>query len=681
MSDYNAEDVRNIALIGHAGSGKTTLVEALLAATGVVPAPGSIAKGTTVCDFDPLEKELQHSLDSAITSFSTSGKHINLIDTPGSADFLGRTLSVLPAVETAALVINAQSGIESMSIRLMKAADNRNLCRLIIVNQIDAPDIDLARLTDQIRETFGAECLPINLPADGGKGVVDCFFTPSGQATDFSSVEEAHSHIIDQVVEVDEALMEVYLEQGQALEPEQLHDPFEAALRETHLIPICFVSAQTGAGIPELLEIIARLMPNPAEGNPPPFLKGEGAAMAPVSVAPDPSRHAIAHVFKVINDPYRGKLGIFRIHQGRITPASQLFIGDARKPFKVGHLFRLHGTEQIEVSEGVPGDILAVSRIDDIHFDAVLHDSHDEDHHHLTSLECPVPLFGLAINTTKRGDEQKLTEALNKLRAEDPCFHVEHNAASNETIIRGLGELHLKVMLRRLSEQFHVDVETRPPSVPYRETIAGKAEGHHRHKKQTGGAGQFGEVYLRVEPNTRGAGFEFVDAVVGGVIPGNFIPSIEKGVRQVLDEGIIAGYPLQDVKVTVYDGKYHPVDSKDIAFATAGRKAFVDAVLKAQPVILEPIVKIRITAQDTAMGDLAGDLSGRRGRINGSESKSRGRILIEGEVPLAELTGYDARLKALTGGEGTYSIELSHYDPVPGNIQKQMTDAYQRSED
>lgn len=681
MSDYNAEDVRNIALIGHAGSGKTTLVEALLAATGVIPTPGSIAKGTTVCDFDPLEKELQHSLDTAITSFSTNGKHVNLIDTPGSADFLGRTLSILPAVETAALVVNAQSGIESMSIRLMKAADNRNLCRLIIVNQIDAPDIDLARLTDQIRETFGAECLPINLPADGGTGVVDCFFAPSGKTTDFSSVAETHSHIIDQVVEVDEALMEVYLEQGQELRPEQLHDPFEAALRETHLIPICYVSAHTGAGIPELLEIIARLMPNPAEGNPPPFLKGEGAAMAPVSVAPDPSLHAIAHVFKIVNDPYRGKLGIFRIHQGRITPASQLFIGDARKPFKVGHLFRLHGTEQIEVSEGVPGDILAVSRIDDIHFDAVLHDSHDEDHHHLTSLECPVPLFGLAINTTKRGDEQKLTEALNKLRAEDPCFHVEHNAASNETIIRGLGELHLKVMLRRLAEQFHVEVETRPPSVPYRETIAGKAEGHHRHKKQTGGAGQFGEVYLRVEPNTRGAGFAFVDAVVGGVIPGNFIPSIEKGVRQVLDEGVIAGYPLQDVKVTVYDGKYHPVDSKDIAFATAGRKAFVDAVLKAQPVILEPIVKIRITAQDTAMGDLAGDLSGRRGRINGSESKSRGRILIEGEVPLAELSGYDARLKALTGGEGTYSIELSHYDPVPGNIQKQMMDAYQRSED
>jgi elongation factor G len=410
-------------------------------------------------------------------------------------------------------------------------------------------------------------------------------------------------------------------------------------------------------------------------------MKGEGADMTPVSVSPDPSRHAIAHVFKIVNDPYKGKLGIFRIHQGRLTPQSQLYIGDARKPFKANHLFRLHGSELIEVPEGVPGDILAVARVDDIHFDAVLHDSHDEDHFHLSSLECPVPLFGLAIHPAKRGDEQKLTDALHKLESEDPCFHVEHNASANETVMRGLGELHLRVLLRRLAEQHHVDVETHTPSIPYRETILGNAEGHHRHKKQTGGAGQFGEVYLRVEPLERGGGFEFVDAVVGGVIPGNFIPSIEKGVRQVLEEGAIAGYPLQDVRVTVYDGKYHPVDSKDIAFATAGRKAFVAAVEKARPVILEPIVKIRITAQGTAMGDLAGDLSSRRGRINGSDSKSRGRIVIEGEVPLAELEGYDARLKAITGGEGTYSIELSHYDPVPANIQKQLADAYQRSED
>ncbi|MCU0833929.1 MAG: elongation factor G [Chromatiaceae bacterium] len=681
MSDYNPEDVRNIALVGHAGSGKTTLVEALLVATGTIPERGSVERGTTVCDYDPVEKELRHSLEVGITSFNAHGRHINLLDTPGFPDFIGRSLAVLPAVETAALVINAQAGIESVTQRMMKAADNRNLCRIIIVNKIDVPGVDLADLTHQIRETFGPECLPINLPADGGTRVVDCFFQPSGDGADFSSVEEAHGQIIDQVVEVDEALMELYLEQGQDLEPEQLHDPFEAALREAHLIPICYVSAQTGAGIPELINILVRLMPNPAEGNPPPYMKGEGAKMEPVAVSPDPSLHALAHVFKIINDPFRGKIGVFRIHQGRITADSQLFIGDARKAFKVNHLYRLHGNDLVEVSDGVPGDILAVSRVDEIHFDAVLHDSHDEDHHHLRTMECPVPLFGLAISPAKRGDEQKLTDALHKLEAEDPCFHVEHNAAANETIMRGLGELHLRVLLRRLSEQFHVEVETRPPSIAYRETISAPAEGHHRHKKQTGGAGQFGEVYLRVEPMERGAGFEFVDAVVGGVIPGQFIPSIEKGVRQVLHEGAVAGYPLQDIRVTVYDGKYHPVDSKDIAFATAGRKAFLDAVEKAKPVILEPIVKIRIVAHNSAMGDLAGDLSSRRGRINGSEAKSGGRIAIDGEVPLAELEGYDARLKSLTGGEGSYAIELSRYEPVPASIQKRLMDAFQRAED
>ena len=680
MSDYNAEDVRNIALVGHAGAGKTTLVEALLAATGVIPTPGSVARGTTVCDYDPLEKEHKHSLDIGITSFNAHGKHVNLLDTPGFPDFIGRSLSILPAVETAAVVISAQAGIERVTQRMMATAKDRQLCRIIIVNKIDAEGVDLAGLTEQIRDTFGPECLPINLPTNGGQQVVDCFFQPSGAPTDFSSVAEAHGRIIDQVVEVDEALMELYLEQGQDLAPEQLHDPFEKALREGHLIPVCYISAETGAGIPELLEILVRLMPNPAEGNPPPFMKGEGADMVPVAVSPDPTQHVLAHIFKVINDPFRGKLGIFRIHQGRVTPNSQLYIGDARKPIKVSHLYRLHGNEQIEVQDGVPGDILAIARVDEVHFDAVLHDSHDEDHHHLKSMECPVPLYGLAISPKKRGDEQKLADALHKLESEDPCFHVEHNPSTNETVMRGLGELHMKVLMRRLADQFHVEVDTRPPSIPYRETITAKAEGHHRHKKQTGGAGQFGEVFIRIEPLERGAGFEFVDAVVGGTVPNQFIPSVEKGVRQILGEGAIAGYPFQDVRVTLYDGKFHPVDSKDIAFVTAGRKAFLEAIDKARPVILEPIVKIRILAQNSAMGDLAGDLSSRRGRVLGSDAAARGQIAIAGEVPLAELEGYESRLKSLTGGEGTYAIELSHYEAVPPNVQKQLQDAYQRSE-
>jgi elongation factor G len=672
MAAYTTQDIRNIALVGQAGSGKTTLVEALLKESGIIASVGTIERGNTVCDFDPQEKQLQHSLDCALIDLTIQDTHVNLLDTPGYPDLLGRSVSVLPAVETAAIVISAQAGIEPVTERMMEIATERRLCRTIIINKIDCTDTDIPALLGQIQEVFGSECLPINLPAEGGSRVIDCFFRPGGGPTDLSSVEEAHTQLIDQVVEVDEALMELYLEQGQELEPDQLHDPFEEALREGHLIPVCFVSAKTGAGIPELLNIFDRLMPNPTEGNPPPFMKGEGATMKAVTVTPDPQQHALAHVFKVINDPFRGRLGLFRIHQGTITPESQLFIGDARKPFKVGHLLRVRGKDQEEMNQGIPGDICAVARIDEIHFDAVLHDSHDEDHHHLRSIECPLPMFGLAIETQKRGDEQKLSDALHNLAAEDPCFQVEHNAATNETVIRGLGELHLRVMLERLAERYHVEVGTHPPSIAYRETILKPAEGHHRHKKQTGGAGQFGEVFLRVEPLDRGQGFEFGNEVVGGAIPGQFIPAVEKGVRQAMEEGAIAGYAMQDIRVVVYDGKHHPVDSKEIAFSTAGRKAFLDAVAKAQPVILEPMVDIQITCPNESMGDLSGDLSSRRGRVTGTESLPAGRITIIGEVPLAELKDYESRLKSLTGGEGIYRIDFNRYEQVPGNIQKAL---------
>ncbi|MCU7947172.1 MAG: elongation factor G, partial [Candidatus Thiodiazotropha sp. (ex Cardiolucina cf. quadrata)] len=538
---------------------------------------------------------------------------------------------------------------------------------------IDMPGVDYAKLLKNLQETFGKECLPINLPAENGKKVIDCFFQPGGDPTDFSSVTQAHDNMIDQVVEVDETLMELYLEQGEALQPEQLHDPFEKALREGHLIPVCFTSVENGAGIDELLTLCARLMPDPTEGNPPPFMKGEGANMKPVEVSPDPQKHVIGHVFKVMNDPYRGKLGIFRVHQGTLETNAQLFIGDARKPFKVNHLFRLQGKEQDEMRQAVPGDICAVARVEDIHFDAVLHDSHDEDHHHLRSIECPLPLFGLAITTAKRGDEQKLSDALHKLEDEDPCFHVEHNVSLNETVMRGLGELHLDVLLQQIKNKYSVDVETHPPSIAYRETITRKAEAHYRHKKQTGGAGQFGEVYLRIEPLDRGKSFEYVNQVVGGAIPGQFIPAIEKGIRHAMEEGAIGGFAMQDIRVTIYDGKYHAVDSKEIAFVTAGKKAFLEAVDNAGPVILEPIVEISITTPDSFMGDLTGDLAGRRGQISGTESGHNNMLIIKGHAPLAELEGYATHLKAITGGEGNYAIEFSHYEAVPANVQRQLT--------
>ena len=380
----------------------------------------------------------------------------------------------------------------------------------------------------------------------------------------------------------------------------------------------------------------------------------------------------MAHVFKVSVDPFVGKLGVFRVHQGTVTRDSQLFVGDGRKPFKVGQLLMLRGKETVPVDRALPGDIAAVAKVDEIVYDAVLHDSHDEDHIHLLPLEFPTPIFGLAIEPAKRGDEQRLWEIMQKLAAEDPCLRIEHVHTTNETIVQGLGELHLRVLLEKLANQYKLDVKTHPPRIAYRETITGKAEGHSRHKKQTGGAGQFGEVFLRVEPLERGKGFEFVDEVRGGAIPNQFIPAVEKGVLQIVESGAIAGYPMHDVRVIVYDGKSHPVDSKEIAFVAAGRKAFLDAMAKARPIVLEPIVNIQVNVPEPNIGDVTGDLSSKRGHVGGTQALSGGLMSVNGQVPLSELNGYGSRLKSWTGGQGSYSVEFSHYEQVPPNVQQQL---------
>ncbi len=676
MPRFSTDNIRNIALVGHAGAGKTSLAESLLHRAGAINTPGSVERGTTVCDYDPHEKALQHSLDVALCSFDHQGNHVNLLDTPGYPDFFGRALSVLPAADSVAVVVNASVGVEQVTRRVMEAAAERGLCRMLVINRIDAAGTDLPALLAQLQELFGAQCLPLNLPAADGERVVDCFFRHGDEPTAFSSVEEAHTAMVDQVVEVDEELMQLYLEQGEELSPEQLHDPFEQALREGHLIPVCFVSGRSGAGVDELLEIFSRLMPTPLEGNPPPFLCGEGADASPVSVSADPGQHVIAHVFKVTVDPYLGRLGLFRIHQGTVVSGSQLFIGDGRKPFKVAHLLKLQGKQHEEISRAVPGDLCAVARVDELHFDAVLHDSHDEDHYHLKSMLLPPPMCGLAIEPTRRGDEQKLSDALHKLAAEDPSLNIEHRVALNETVLYGAGDLHLRVVLERMQEQYNVAVNTSPPSIAYRETITRLAEGRHRHKKQSGGAGQFGEVQLKVEPLERGEGFEFASKVVGGAIPGQFIPAVEKGVRQVMDSGAIAGFPMQDIRVTVLDGKHHSVDSKEIAFVVAGKKAFLDAISQAGAEVLEPIVDASIVAPGGSVGDITGDISSRRGMISGTSVQPGNRMEISARIPLSELEGYQSQLKSMTGGEGSFTLSFSHYDPVPRRVQQELCEAF-----
>jgi elongation factor G len=673
---------RTLALVGPSAAGKTSLAEALLWKAGAVGAPGSVEKGTTVSDHDPLEKKALRSLNATLLHFVHRDITTHLIDTPGAPDCLGQSLPALEAVETAAIVINAAAGIEGMAVRMMAWAQQRERDRIIVVNRIDAQGVNLETLVAHIQETFGRECLPVNLPSQKGERVLDCFWKldDDGPPPDFSSVEQAHRALVEQVVEVDAGLVERYLNDGD-VDPSELHAPLEQALREGHLVPICFVSARTGAGVPELLDVIERLLPDPTESNPPAFLEGEGDAVRPIRAVPDADRHVLAHVFKITQDPYVGKMGVIRVHQGTITRDSQLYVGDGRRPFKVGHLFMLQGKELKEVARAVPGDLCAIAKVEELHYDAVLHDAAEDSHIHLKPLTFPVPVHGVAIGPKRRGDEQRLHDILLKLVTEDPCLRVDHVASTNETVVYGLGELHLRTLLDRLTDVHNCQVDTRPPRIAYRETITAAAEGHHRHKKQTGGAGQFGEVYLRIEPLPRGTGFQFVDEVKGGAIPNNFMPAVEKGVRQAMEEGVIAGYPVVDLKCIVYDGKHHTVDSKEIAFVTAGKKALVAAVQAARPCLLEPIVNVEIAAPEDNMGDITGDLAARRGQVSGTRADTIGALTVLAQAPLSELASYQSRLNSLTGGQGRYTLVFSHYEQVPPNVQTQLASQYKVKEE
>jgi elongation factor G len=673
------ESIRNIAVVGHAGAGKTTLIEALLGAAGEIRASGRGDRGFSVCDFTDQEKRLHHSLDVHLCHVRENGCSINLLDTPGYPDFMGRALAALPAVETAAVVVNAEQGTELVARRMMALAAEQRLCRLVIINKIDAERPNLASVLDEIRADFGEQCLPLNLPAQGGSAVVDCFFAPDLSATtDVSSVAAAHTAVIDRIIELDDALMERYLEQGEEPSPQELHEPLERALREGHLTPVCFVSAKTGAGLKELQRVLTDLLPNPLEAN-----RHEVFDSAPQQreIDPDDGRF-IGHVFKVNVDPYMGRLAAVRVHCGKVSTGAQVFVGDNRKPITLTHLYSVQGKALKEVPAAVAGDFFAVAKIDGIQAGDVLHSSHDDDGLKFKTPPLPAPMHSVAIELKRRDQEKRLSDALHLLTLEDPSLSVEFRAHSNETVLRGMGELHLRLVLERMASEFGLEVVTHAPKIAYRETVTRVAEGHHRHKKQTGGAGQFGEVYLRVEPLARGAGFEFVNEVVGGAIPTQYIPAVEKGVRQVLTEGAIAGYPVTDVRVVVYDGKYHSVDSKEIAFVTAGLRAFKDGIAKATPIIIEPIGRLAITVPTANVGDITGHLASIRGKTLGTEALPQHRSRIRAQAPLAELSDYQTTLKSLTSGSGQFVLEVDHYDPVPPTVQQELMKQYRpRSDD
>ncbi|MCZ6684145.1 MAG: elongation factor G [Planctomycetota bacterium] len=664
MPSYTVNDIRNIAFVGHGGAGKTSLCEALLHVTGVTNRLGSVIDKTSHLDTDEEEKERGCSIESHVLNVTHNDTHINIVDTPGAPDFIGPAIASLAAVETAVVVVHAGAGIEVNTRRMRDQAKNHGLARAIVVNRIDADNVRLDELLKSLQEGFCAEVTPINLPADGGKSVVDCLANEAGD-TDFASVAEVHTNIVERVVECDDDLMNKYLEEGE-VSADEVKKHLAKAVAKGTIVPVLFTNARGNVGIKELLDFIALGCPSPVVG------KQRVLVMAGEEKPVAAEGPFCGLVFRLaVDNKSNLKYSFIRGLGGSLKSDASLMASGERKGARPGHLLKFQGNDHKDVDAGIAGDIFAVAKMDLHCGDTVFSESNDGK---IPMIKLPMPMFSLAVEPKNRGDEAKIGDAVRRFTDIDPCFKTMHDAQTHELVISGVGDLHLRVILSKMLRQFKVDVNTKPPKIPYRETITSKAEGHYRHKKQTGGAGQFGEVYLRIEPLERGSDptMEWGWDIFGGSIPGQFEGAIKKGVVELIGQGAIAGFPIQDVKVSVYDGKHHPVDSKEVAFKTAGKYAFRDAVQKAKPVLLEPIVDIEVTVPSENVGDITGDLAQRRGRPSGQDMLAGNLTLIKAQVPLAKVADYHSRLSSITGGKGSYALELSHYEQVPSNEAQQI---------
>ncbi|MCP4611935.1 MAG: elongation factor G [Planctomycetes bacterium] len=663
----NTDDIRNIVILGHGGSGKTSLTEAMLHKTGATNRLGNVDDKTSTCDYYDEEKEHQHSIQSAIVNIQHAGKLINIIDTPGYPDFIGPSIKSIPAVETAIIVISAAAGIETNTRKMAELAAKSDIPRLIVINKMDAENVSLPELIKNIQATFGSQCRCANLPGVDKASVIDCIKNESGDSP-LMDVAQAHTDLIESVIEADDNLMESYLG-GEEISPEKIASVFVEALKAGTLTPIVFTDARKGTGVQELLDIIAHDTPSPSQAKPTILKDGDSST----ELSADPAGPLAGLVFRVGFDPRSNmKYSTIRIFSGTIKADTHLFCNNGKKSIRPGHILKSQGGENKEVDAGIAGDIITLAKVEELRTGDLIHDGKVSGKFEMPA--APEPMFSLALEPATRGDEQKIGTALEKLCEEDPCFKITRDTQTKELVANGLGDLHLRIMLEKMKNRYKLTVTTKEPKIPYRETITSKAEGHYRHKKQSGGAGQFGEVYLRVEPAERNSdpSLEYSWDIFGGSIPGQFEPAVAKGVNDVMKSGVVAGFPLQDVKVSVYDGKHHPVDSKEVAFRAAGKGAFIDAVQKAKAALLEPIVDMEITIPAENMGDIAGDMASKRGRVIGQDMLPGNYIVVKAQVPLAEVTKYNSQLKSVTGGRGSYSMSLSHYEIVPPNVQQQI---------
>ncbi len=665
MAGTKGEGIRNVVLAGHSGSGKTMLAEAILLKGGILNRLGKVNDGTTASDFDVDEKEANKSFFSSVLHTSWQGRDLSLIDTPGSADFVGQLYEALSVAELTLITVNAASGIEIGTRKAWDLAKQQGTACLFVVTRMDAENAQFDEVTSSLQSTFGPECTPMMMPVGSGDsfaGVVNLLHPAEVPEALQDNVEERRSELMESLISGDDALLERYLE-GETIPPEELEAVLTQVLVDRTIVPILCCGAEKDVGVAEMMDFLAAYAPSPAY------------AVKQVDTEEGVQDHNIdvdgpleAEVFKILSDEFVGKVSFIRVFAGTLRGGDNVIIANTGRAVKIPKLFRPQGKDQQDITEAGPGAIVATAKVEELHVGDTLVAVKDQ--RPFVAPNFPVPMVSRAVSPKSRGDEAKISENLRRLAEEDPTFHVEVNAQTKELVISGVGEQHINLMLNRLLRR-GVDVTAQLPKIAYRETISGKSDVRYRHKKQTGGAGQFAECAIRVEPNPRGDGYEFINKIFGGVISGPYRQSVDRGIQDRMAEGIIAGYPVVDVKVELYDGKEHPVDSKDIAFQIAGREAIKEAVMKAIPVLLEPIAKMEVVVPSKYMGDVTGDISGRRGRVIGMDSLGDLQV-VRAEVPLAEVQEYSSFLRSVTGGEGSYSMEFLRYEVLPAHMTQSV---------
>lgn len=680
MKQYATDRIRNVAVAGHGGTGKTSLVEAMLFAAKAIDRLGRVEDGTTATDFDPEEIRRKITVNAALAPLEWQDHKVNLIDTPGYPDFVGEVVGALRAVESVLVVTDAVAGVEVQTEKVWTLAARERVSRIAVVTRADRENASFPRALESLQAKFGRHVVALewpigsaasfagvvdllNMRAYGGSGPMALEKVPADVA---DAARVARDRLVEAVAETNDALTETYLEKGE-LPADRLAEGLRAAVRSGALVPVLCTAAPRGIGVAPLLDALARLLPAPAEREPVP---AQGAKGGQVTLTAAPDGVLAAQVWKTMADPYVGKLSYFRVFSGTLASDSQTWNANKGKAERLGQLFVLRGKQQEAVPRVPAGDIGAVAKLAETATGDTLTDK--DRAVVLTSIEFAKPAMSMAIQPKSKADEDKMGSALTRLLEEDHTLSVQHAAELRQTIIAGMGESHLEIVADRLRRKFGVDVTLSTPRVPYRETVRAHARAQGRYKRQTGGRGQYGDCWIAMEPRARGEGYEFVNKVFGGAIPRQYIPSIEKGIKEAMEEGIVAGYPVVDLRILVVDGSYHEVDSSDMAFKIAGSMAFKKAMQEARPVLLEPIASVAVRVPEEQMGDIIGDLNSKRGRIQGMEPGGDGTTIVRAQVPVGEMLRYASDLRSLTGGRGTFEQEFSHYEEVPAHIAEKV---------